>query len=1139
MGIANLGFQLTGAMIGWILTGIVALFVVSGLLWGVIRGLQKTTFRGLWLILTAVILVLLTPVITKWLINIDLSGFNLEIEGEKVTTINDVIEYTVSQIDGMEDAVSENPILMEFVNKLPGLLINSVIFVLLFFLCKIVLWPIWAILAGIFIKKYKTVNGVKGKKMPKAERIKVPKQRGWGCLVGAVCGLFVGGILMMPVNGILDMAQTLNTANTSFITAEPSEEGIVDYYMGEYSDILAGASNNVGSAVLKYTGLGYINKWTFDELSSMKIGKDKIVLKDETKGVVNVLNSIGKIRCYDFENLTQKSLAEILTASRVVVNYLFELKTVTVVGDDVVPYIAKKIAENGDLINTGAEQTDAIVDEALLEVAKVNMEYLKNELNALINVVEVANNADVLLPLIYKDIPFETYIERCNDKFVDDFVEALFSSKIFTAISATAINEGLDLAMKQLEIADFEKNAELTNTTVKTEFKNILSSIIAMSKHMDVNPIKVEKEALAPLGKMLNSFKNITTAKSFGVIVDKISDEVSGILSEGYKETLSKAISNLKTIDNYETEFKKLDKVWDDLVELKDSNLSDFSTLDTQKLGRVLDKLRDSEIFGPVIDELVVDALTEAQKGVVNGLEDEELKNAVNDAFTIMIWNINDTTLVRGEHFWEEEFTALGGMLDIDLSNDSLNASNIKNLGKIIDSMRDSTLMTRKVNEEGNSLNGENAFNVLLAQVFETATKSVVEGEPEGSQLINIVNEIKHNLLNLPSDVTYESEMSFLSEFMDEFENLDPSGLTPNTTEFNNTMTNFGKNLDSLGRSKVFVTTTKDLRQDMLKYFVDEINSKMTASLSGTIDRTPITGDSNSLIADMIAGVNNMPRPESLTEGQTPYQTEMGHLANLINELYGISNYDTLLSDNTKLTNLGNALDNIKQAQSILCENAGYYIIKMFVNSINSLENFKNTIINETIADNIKNEFIANAEKVNKTNYNMTLANYSMALTSFKNIKTIFEEVDSNFTNITINTFDVNKFAKIFNDLQSEMMADWNVTQYVAEFALNELEADAIKKLPEVAKTDDMKTKSVNLINQIRLTKCEVLANKADIETETCFVNMTGSLDETTVSGLTLYNYVATTGYTSQQTNGYIGLFQAIKDKVTDFSTGA
>ena len=76
-------------LISWIITGIVALILLSSVLWGMKRGLKKSAFRFVWLLVTAIILFFVTPLVSNMVNNMDLSGLNLYIFGP-VNKISDI-----------------------------------------------------------------------------------------------------------------------------------------------------------------------------------------------------------------------------------------------------------------------------------------------------------------------------------------------------------------------------------------------------------------------------------------------------------------------------------------------------------------------------------------------------------------------------------------------------------------------------------------------------------------------------------------------------------------------------------------------------------------------------------------------------------------------------------------------------------------------------------------------------------------------------------------------------------------------------------------------------------------------------------------------------------------------------------------
>lgn len=123
---------------------VLLVFITFGFLIGIIRGLKKTAFRGLFLIITVIIALFITMPITNLLLGIKIQstisiGNNTPIEG--MYTIKQNLSYFIEGLLGSE-FVAQNPQVVELVLSLPIMIINTIVYVLVFIILKYVLLPI-------------------------------------------------------------------------------------------------------------------------------------------------------------------------------------------------------------------------------------------------------------------------------------------------------------------------------------------------------------------------------------------------------------------------------------------------------------------------------------------------------------------------------------------------------------------------------------------------------------------------------------------------------------------------------------------------------------------------------------------------------------------------------------------------------------------------------------------------------------------------------------------------------------------------------------------------------------------------------------------------------------------------------------
>lgn len=132
-----------GNYVSLVLNILLALFVVVGVVCGLIRGLRKTASRGIFLVLTSIILLFVTVPITNAVLKIKL---NVDFTIEESTlvgyhSINDCISFFVKVLLGEEFSI-QNPEFVNVITSLPLLILNVFVYLILFIVCKYLLLPL-------------------------------------------------------------------------------------------------------------------------------------------------------------------------------------------------------------------------------------------------------------------------------------------------------------------------------------------------------------------------------------------------------------------------------------------------------------------------------------------------------------------------------------------------------------------------------------------------------------------------------------------------------------------------------------------------------------------------------------------------------------------------------------------------------------------------------------------------------------------------------------------------------------------------------------------------------------------------------------------------------------------------------------
>ena len=140
------------SIISLILGMLAILIVVLPTIMGAVRGLKKSTFRFVWVFVWAFVCFFLAQVIAKSLVNVDISFLNLSVDGQAVNTLPEYfIKLLETSNSDVAHVISDNPQVLDLVTTMVALGLSLVVFELLFWLTKWILWPIWAILSTVFV----------------------------------------------------------------------------------------------------------------------------------------------------------------------------------------------------------------------------------------------------------------------------------------------------------------------------------------------------------------------------------------------------------------------------------------------------------------------------------------------------------------------------------------------------------------------------------------------------------------------------------------------------------------------------------------------------------------------------------------------------------------------------------------------------------------------------------------------------------------------------------------------------------------------------------------------------------------------------------------------------------------------------
>ena len=798
-------------MINLIITGIVLLFLLFGFLWGFIRGLKKTTLRGGWLILTAILCLLIAPLISQLICNINISGLNININGTVATNIKEAITLALSSALSATNLESL-PMLTSLTDKLPIIILSPFVFVILFWLLKIILLPFNAILAKVLFGKKKNKkensksqtlgNELLNKKEAKAT---VKKYRLYGGLVGIVVGLIVCCATFVPVFGVLNIAKELNETQitvttesentTSTLNAENSnqtstkEMSLLEYLLGDKVSYYNEIESSVGINILKYTGVQGISSMQFTTLTTTTINNTKVSLSSDVKSALSISNDLQTISNFNANNLTKESLSTVINSTISILNKSKQITLLQIVSQEDISQICDEVLNNPDspisLPYISDDFTNSLVRTAIGSLSNYNMSHIIDDAISLINIVKSANDNDVLIPIINNEIKNEnetvSFIASISDKFYNDVIDNLFNIDIINSIIPMSADYGIKELCNYLDIENTEETIKDIDI-IKQFAKNVVKDTKNILKEFDLDSKYVINEnAIKLVGNLLDDItKNYSTETSKYVISptlktkllekaeDKLIDKLNENDNQDLNNVLTPIIKNLSNINDFISEFNKLGEVFKYSKPYLDfatnePTLDKACDLDITNLGIALDILDTTTIVNNKTYTLYNYVLEKyVKKSTFNNVPLENLathlKLSDNNtiSYEVELTKLTDLYKQAVDIVRKNDINNLLESEEIKVLGKNLQTLKVKNNLQTTDSLFDVDTLVIDLLEIVSNMNiDEDMKQVIIdtrTEIINTQDKSTIDYEVEFTHIYNAMQTLKNSNTNTIND---------------------------------------------------------------------------------------------------------------------------------------------------------------------------------------------------------------------------------------------------------------------------------------------------------------------------------------------------------------------------------------------------
>ena len=269
-------------IISLVILGLFALTMLSSVVFGLIRGFGKALLRFITVAFSFIVaLMVATLALDK------LSGYwegmtLLELINNLNVTLSGAIPEFTPETEALIASFDVDTI-EPIVNLLGAVIILPITFVIIFFLLKIVTWIVYFILGGILsiMKKEKSALS-----------------RLLGGAIGAVQGLLIFAVVMVPISGYVSMVKDLREP----LTAEGMPDDVVDMVDQAYDVALSSLTED--PVINFFSALG--SRAMFTSISTVKMDGEKVDMSGELKSLLNIYIDSIPIQDMDFMAPTEQ-----------------------------------------------------------------------------------------------------------------------------------------------------------------------------------------------------------------------------------------------------------------------------------------------------------------------------------------------------------------------------------------------------------------------------------------------------------------------------------------------------------------------------------------------------------------------------------------------------------------------------------------------------------------------------------------------------------------------------------------------------------------------------------------------------------------------------------------------------------------
>ena len=504
----------------WVGIGVLALFLLIGMIAGLIRGLKRSSLHILFLIGSVVLAFFITKPITELILNCKIT-----VDGSQLT----ISEFIIQQIQTNFD-ISSFDTATEFLLKLPNAIVSPILFIVLTFVAFGVFDIIYLIVARLAF-------GSKKKDFEKSK-----PYRAYGALVGIVEGFMFLFVLFAPLSSLTktyqELAQLPPSSETTMLVNEGEGGEGTDGGTQEKTKMKTIAEKlnemlpkEVNEAIFAYNdcvvgkiaGAGGLDNALFDYLSNFKLEGEKIEFRKEIISMADVYDDTVVI--YNYAVDKNYSIIDLGSFKKSISVFMDKGIFKTVVSNTVKDFVLKFDDVKEKLGLTELPQlVEDVVKELQTKFSEEDFdiyEYLKNDVLQLVDTLAEVFRSDIITKFDAVEEKSLTNILNVvgeNNDSIKTIVKDFFKLNL---VKDSFNSFGKFASEKLSEILNNEKGLEIAlNTNIVDKEKMVDDVLAAVDKFLDLDKVL----NISSLLESTDIIDTLTKIDDLGGALDKAGD---------------------------------------------------------------------------------------------------------------------------------------------------------------------------------------------------------------------------------------------------------------------------------------------------------------------------------------------------------------------------------------------------------------------------------------------------------------------------------------------------------------------------------------------------------------------------------------------------------------------------------------